>query len=132
LSTFPVKKTPLEQAWITNPNYDNLPEDSKVKTQKYLNKFYIHGITTISQIQNPKTKNIFTPKEFQGIYKHVPKLIKEALQQALELFPIQAYTTHLNHPHLDHLTNPHDIHTHNAPHTFTTYTRTTHPNNNQR
>jgi hypothetical protein len=101
----------LEQAWITNPNYDNLTEDSKAKTQKYLNKLYIHGITTLSQIQNPETKNILTPKKFQVIYKHVPKLIKEALQQALELFPTQPSTTHPSHLHLEHLTNPHDIHT---------------------
>ena len=59
---FPIKKTPLEQSWTTNPNYANLTENSIAKIQKYLNKLYIHGITTLPQIQNSDTKTILTPK----------------------------------------------------------------------
>ena len=63
--SFPIKKTPLEQTWITSPNYANLTENSITKTQKYLNKLYIYGITTLPQIQKPNTKIILTPKNFK-------------------------------------------------------------------
>ena len=62
--------------------YTNLTNDSKMKTQKYLDKLYIYGVTTITQIQNKDTMAILTPEEFRLIYRHTPKKIKEELQQA--------------------------------------------------
>ena len=84
---FPINQTALERNWKNNPNYNTLPELAKTNTQKYLDKFYMYGITTLTQIQNPETKSILTPKEFQFIYKYIPKTIKEALQQASIIFP---------------------------------------------
>ena len=87
IRAFPIKNTPLEEIWKNNPTYTSLTDDSKRKTQTYLDKLYTYGITTITQIQNKDTRAILTPDEFKAIYRHTPKTIKEALQQAKILFP---------------------------------------------
>ena len=84
---FPIKQTQLELAWKSTPAYVSFTAESKIQSQKFLDKLYIYGITTISQIQNTTTKAILTPEEFRTIYKHAPKTIKAALQQAQILFP---------------------------------------------
>lgn len=62
---FPVKKTPLEQIWKTNPAYNNLLDTAKTKSQKYLDKLYTYGINTLTKIQNQETKAMLTPEEFR-------------------------------------------------------------------
>ena len=85
--TFPVKKIPLEITWKTNPIYHTLSDHSKVQSQKYLDKLYTYGITTLPQILNKTNASILTPEEFRIIYKSSPKTIKVALQQTQILFP---------------------------------------------
>ena len=53
--------------------------DLQNKPQKYLDKLYTHDITTLVQIQNKNNLIILTQEEYQTIYKHTPKTIKEAL-----------------------------------------------------
>ena len=76
IRAFPIKITPLEKAWKTNPNYNTLTELSKSKTPKYLDKLYIYGITTLPQIQNLATGTILTPQEFKSTYTHIPRTSK--------------------------------------------------------
>lgn len=84
---FPIKITPLEQAWRKTPSYTNISSPTKTATQKHLNKIYMFGITIIAQIQNPNTMDSLTPDEFQNRYKKIPNNIKLALQQIKVLFP---------------------------------------------
>lgn len=76
------QSTPLEQEWHSNPTYLNLTTEAKKKSQQYLNKLYIYGITSLTQILNEKTLAILTPDKPCITYKHTPKLIKEVLKQA--------------------------------------------------
>jgi hypothetical protein len=97
---FPIKITPIEKTWKNTPTYANLPNMAKTNTQKYLDKLYMYGITTIAQIQNPDTMGILTPEEFRSKYKQIPKTIKAVLQQAKILFPTPTPTAlHRQHPH---------------------------------
>jgi hypothetical protein len=84
---FPIKQTQLELTWKATPAYANLTETSKIQSQKFLDKLYTYGITTLLQIQNTTTKAILTLEEFRTIYNHAPKTIKAALHQAQTLFP---------------------------------------------
>ena len=84
---FPIKKTPLELVWRSNPINANLTDNAKTKSQHYLDKLYTYGITTLPQIQNTKTKTMLTLEEFRTTHKHIPKVIKDALQWAHLLFP---------------------------------------------
>ena len=59
-----------------------------MQSQKFLDKLYTYGITTLAQIQNKTSNAILTHEEFRITYKHVPKIIKEALQQAQVLFSL--------------------------------------------
>lgn len=84
--------------WKSKSTYANLTEYSKAKNQQYLDKLYIYGITTITQIQNNNTMAILTPEELWAIYKQTPKIIMEALlQQAKVLIPTQPHAFHMNH-----------------------------------
>ena len=116
IRAFPIKKTPLEEAWKNNPTYANLTTESKELSQKYLDKFYMYGITTLPQIQNKDMRNILTPSEFQTTYNHAPKTIKEALKLATTLFPTPSpSTTQRSHTQLPHPTPTHTIHNPNNP-----------------
>ena len=84
---FPIKQTQLESTWRTTPTYANLTEEAKTQSQKFLDKLYTYGITTLPQIQNKTNKAILTLDEFRTLYKHAPKTIQAALQQAQLLFP---------------------------------------------
>ena len=84
---FSVKQTQLESTWKTAPQYASLTESDKLQTQKFLDKLYTYGITTLPQIQNNTNKAILTHEEFRTSYSYAPKTIKEALQQARILFP---------------------------------------------
>jgi len=46
-SAFPLKKTPLEQIWVSQQTYTNLTDTAKLESHKYLDKLYTQGITTI-------------------------------------------------------------------------------------
>ena len=116
---FPIKTTPLEQTWKKAPTYNNLSSLSKTKTQQHLDKLYMHGITTLAQIQNPDTMGILTPVEFQTRYKQISKAIKTALQQAQTLFPTPPPST----PHTNRPLPPQNINTN----TTTTLTPSTQP-----
>ena len=84
---FPIKKTPLEIAWKTNPIFDTLTDHLKTQFQKYLDKLYTYGITTLPQILNKNKTTILTSEEFRTTYKNLPKTIQAALHQARILFP---------------------------------------------
>jgi hypothetical protein len=73
--------------FLLTPAYASLTEESKIQSQKFLDKLYTYGITTLLQIQNTTTNAILTPEEFRTIYKHAFKAIKAALHQAQILFP---------------------------------------------
>ena len=62
--------------------------NNRKTSQKYLTEFFLYSITTLHQIQNPTTKAILNQEEFKYKYKASQKLIKEALEQALFLFPL--------------------------------------------
>ena len=89
--------------------------------------------TTLTQIQNPNTKAILTPKEFQNTYEHIPKTIKEALQQASTVFPTPPLpTTHMTHPHPTQQTPPQEAHIPNTtPPPLTTHIRPSNPSYNR-
>ena len=97
MSSRPPDHFPLEQAWLNNPIYTTLDEFSKIKSQKYLDKLYTHGITTLAQLQNTNTTAILTQEEYRTIYKYIPKTIKEALRQATIIFPTTTPTHLPNH-----------------------------------
>jgi ribonuclease HI len=107
---FPVKKTPSEITWRTNPIYHTLSDHSKIQSQKYLDKLYTYGITTLPQILNKTNTSFLTPEEFRITYKNLPKTIKAALQQAQILFPQSQQPAPQITPqiiqHLTHNTDP--------------------------
>jgi hypothetical protein len=103
----PYKKIPLETTWRTNPIYATLPDHSKIQSQKYLDKLYTYGITTLTQILNKTSTTILTPEEFRITYKNSPKTIKATLQQAQILFPPTATTLHPKNPSKNTKHRPH-------------------------
>ena len=114
-----------------NPNYANLTEESKAKAQEYLDKLYMYNTTTLPQINNSETRTILTPNEFQTIYKHTPKTIKEALKQASTIFPTPSTpSTNTNNPHHTQI-SPQATHTTNPP-PPTNGPRTCNSNHNKR
>jgi hypothetical protein len=99
---FSIKQTQLELTWKSTPAYANLTETSKIQSQKFLDKLYTYGITTLLQIQNTTTNTILTPEEFRTIYNHAPKIIKEALH----------YTKHKLYSHILKPTHPKEPYNH--------------------
>ena len=91
---FPLARIPIETIWHNTPTFRLLTLEQQANSKKYLIKLYMYGITTIQQIQHPSTTSILTLEEFQTKYKASSKPIKEALQQASNLFPPTNFSMH--------------------------------------
>ena len=85
IDNFPLKAISLEQMWCQLSEIQ-FPQINPIQTFKFLHKLLLQNIYEIKHITLPNGTNLMSYKEFKYYYITPTKLIKQALDIALQVF----------------------------------------------